>query len=256
MDEARAVAWSQYSIGGPSMTGRTANHLIFLLCFIGGLAVSTLEAAAQTVPTGYTIPDITLSPDHRYGVTVPGLDTPNPHNSLIEIKTGRVLAEIQADTGYERANHISLLPSRWTKDNSFLLWEVDGKWFDTALVLLKLENGEVVWQRNLLEIGQQAILARTKRAAPRKYRAAKEQNKGNGSAYPDGFTVVVTVGGKEGESLSLPLAIFVSLTSNPKGQEDPKFINLDAELEASMNSEGKFTVTKFHLGTKSPASRW
>ena len=98
------------------MTGRTANHLIFVLCFIGGLAVSTLEAAAQTVPTGYTIPDITLSPDHRYGVTVPGLDTPNPHNSLIEIKTGRVLAEIQADTGYERANHISLLPSRWTKD--------------------------------------------------------------------------------------------------------------------------------------------
>ena len=135
------------------------------------------------------------------------------------------------------------------------MWEVDGKWFDTALVLLKLENGEVVWQRNLLKMGQQAILARTKRAAPRKYRAAKEQNKGNGSAYPDGFTVAVSVGGKEGEPFSLPLAIFVSLTSNPKGQEDPKFINLDAELEASMNREGKFTVTKFNLGTKSPASR-
>ena len=77
------------------MTGRTANHLIFVLCFTGGLAVSTDEAAAQIVPSGYTIPDITLSPDHRYGVTVPGLDTPNPHNSLIEIKTGRVLAVIQ-----------------------------------------------------------------------------------------------------------------------------------------------------------------
>jgi hypothetical protein len=235
------------------MTGRTANHLIFVLCFTGGLAVSTDEAAAQIVPSGYTIPDITLSPDHRYGVTVPGLDTPNPHNSLIEIKTGRVLAVIQADTGYERANHISLVPSRWAKDNSFLLWEVEGKWFDTALVLLKLENGKVEWQRNLLKIGQQAILARTKRAAPRKYRAAKEQNKGNGSAYPDGFTVAVTVEGKEGEPLSLPLAIFVSLTSNPK--EIPKFVNLDAELEASMSSEGKFTVTKFNLGTKPTAPR-
>src|SRR5262249_6024584 len=175
------------------MTGRTANYLIFVLCFAGGLAVSTDEAAAQIVPTGYTIPDITLSPDHRYGVTVPGLDTPNPHNSLIEVKTGRVLAEIQTDTGYEPANHMELLPSRWTKDNSFLLWEVDGKWSDTALVL------KVEWQRNLLEIGQQAILARTKQAALGKHRAAKEQNKGNGSAYPDGFTVDVAVEGKEGK---------------------------------------------------------
>ena len=132
------------------MTCLTANQLIFVLCFTGWLVVSIAEAAAQTVPTGYTIPDITLSPDHRYGVTVPRLDTPNPHNSLVEIKTGRV-AEIQADTGYEQANHVQLLHSRWTKDNSFLLWEVDGKWCDVALVLLKLENGKVEWQRNLLE---------------------------------------------------------------------------------------------------------
>jgi hypothetical protein len=236
------------------MTGLTANQLIFVLCFTGGLVVSIAEAAAQTVPTGYTIPDITLSPDHRYGVTVPRLDTPNPHNSLVEIKTGRVLAEIQADTGYERANHMELLPSRWTKDNSFLLWEVDGKWCDVALVLLKLENGKVEWQRNLLEIGQQAILARTKQAAPRKYRAAKEQNKGKGSDSPDGFTVDVAVKGKEGEPLSLPLAIHAFLTSNPKGIED--LINLDARLDASMNSEGKFTVTNFHLGTKPTAPRW
>ena len=165
----------------------------------GAVAIDT--TAAQIAPTGYTIPDITLSPDHRYGVTVPGLDMPNPHNSLIETKTGRLLAEIQAATGYEQANHISLLPSRWTRDNSYLLWEVDGKWCDTALVLLKLENGNVEWQRDLLTIGQQAILARTKQAAPGKYRDAKEQNKGNGSAYPDGFTVDVVAEGKEGEPL-------------------------------------------------------
>ena len=238
------------------MLGRTLDHLIVVLCFAGGLAVSSDAAVAQIVPAGYTIPDITLSPDHRYGVTVPGLDTPNPHNSLIEIKTGRVLAEIEADTGYEHANHIELLPSRWTKDNSFLLWEVDSKWCDRALVLLKLENGKVEWQRNLLKIGQQAILARTKQAAPGKYRAAKEQNKGNGSDYPDGFTVDVVVASEAGKPLSLPLAIRVFLTSNPKGMGDPKFINLDARLDASMNSEGKFTVTNFHLGTKPPAPRW
>ena len=134
------------------------------------------------------------------------------------------------------------------------MWEVDGKWCDVALVLLKLENGKVEWQRNLVEIGQQAILARTKQVAARKYRAAKEQNKGKGSDSPDGFTVDVAVKGKEGEPLSLPLGIHVCLTSNPKGIED--HINLDARLEASMNSEGKFTVTNFHLGTKPTAPRW
>ena len=235
------------------MNGRTAHRLVLMLCLIGGL-VAIDAVGAQVAPTGYTIPDITLSPDHRYGVTVPGLDTPNPHNSLVEIKTGRVLAEIQAYTGYVSANHISLRPSRWTRDNAFLLWEVDGKWCDTALVLLKLDSGKVAWQRNLLEMGQQAILARTKQAAPAKYRDAKKQNEGNGSAYPDGFTVDVAVEGKEGESLALPLAIHVYLTSNPKGIEH--FINLDARLDASMNSEGTFTVTKFHLGAKPPAPRW
>jgi hypothetical protein len=227
-----------------------------MLCFSAMVAVTIDTTAAQIARTGYTIPDVTLSPDHRYGVTVPGLDTPNPHNSLVEIKTGRVLAEIQATTGYEEANHVSLLPSRWTRDNSYVLWEVDGKWCDTALVLLKLENGNVEWQRDLLKIGQQAILARTKQVVPRKYRDAKEQNKGNGSAYPDGFTVDVAVEGKGSEPLSLPLTIHVYLTSNPKGIDDPQFINLDARLDASMNSEGTFTVTKFHLGTKPPAPRW
>ena len=142
------------------------------------------------------------------------------------------------------------LPSRWTKDNSFVLWEVDGKWFDTALVLLKVKDGKVEWQRNLLEMGQQAILARTKQAAPKKYLDAKKQNRLNGSAYPDGFTVDVAVESKEDEPLSLPLAIHVDLTSNPKDIEG--FINLNAHLDASMNSEGTFTVTNFHLEPPSP----
>jgi len=238
------------------MNGLTTNQLGLVLCFIGWLVVSIGQAAAQVVPAGYTIPDVTLSPDHRYGVTVPGLNTPNAHNSLVEIQTGLVLAEIKADVGYEQSNHISLLPSRWTKDNSFVLWEVDGKWCDTALVLLKLENGKVAWQRNLLKIGQEAILARTKQIALKKYLAAMEQNKGNGSAYPDGFTVDVAVEGNEGEPLTLPLKIHAYLTSNPKGIEDPKFVNLDARLDASVSSEGGFTVTEFHLGTKPPAPRW
>ncbi len=237
------------------MHAQTTNQFISALCLAAGL-VWTSYAAAQIAPTGYTIPDITLSPDHRYGVTVPGLDTPNPQNSLVDVKTGHVLAVIHANTGYEQANHVSLLPSRWARDGSFLLWEVDGKWCDTALVLLKLQSGTVEWQRDLLKLGQQAILTRTKQTAARKYRAAKEQNKEHGSAFPDGFTVDVAVESKEGEPLLLPLTIHVYLTSNPKSIEDQKHINLDARLDAFVDSEGKFTVTKFHLGTTPPAPRW
>ena len=117
---------------------------ILIFCFFAALGPSNGAAVGQTVPVGYTILDITLSPDHRYGVTVPDLNTPNPQNSLVEVETGRVLALIQGNTGYESANHNSVLPSRFAQDDSLLLWEVDGKWCDTALVLLKLENGTVV----------------------------------------------------------------------------------------------------------------
>jgi hypothetical protein len=228
---------------------------VLFLCLLATLSISNGHALGQTAPAGYEIPESTLSPDHLYGVTVPSLDTPNPHNSLVEVKTGNVLAVIQANVGYEQSNHISLLPSRWTKDGSFLLWEVDGKWCDTALVLLKLQNGKVEWQIDLLKTGQQTILAKTKQAAPKKYRAAKEQNKDDGSAYPEGFTVDVVVVSKEDEeSLSLPLALHVYLTSNPKAIEGK--IDLNARLDAIVNGNGTFSVTNFHLGATPPARRW
>ena len=229
---------------------------ILIFCFFAALGPSNGAAVGQTVPVGYTILGITLSPDHRYGVTVPDLNTPNPQNSLVEVETGRVLAVIQANTGYESANHNSVLPSRWAQDDSLLLWEVDSKWCDTALVLLKLENGTVVWQLNLLKTGQQAILALTKRAKPKKYFAAKEKTRDSGSDYPDGFTVDVVAEGNENDALSLPLKIHAYLTSNPKsiaGQEDT---NLDSRLDAVVDKDGKFRVTNFHLGVMPPAPRW
>ncbi len=237
------------------MKPKLAPGLVLFVCVLATLSIASGHALGQTAPAGYEIPESTLSPDHLYGVTVPGLDTPDPRNSLVEVKTGNVLAVIQANVGYKQANHISLLPSRWTKGDSFLLWEVDGKWCDTALVLLKLQNGKVEWQIDLLKTGQQAILAKTRQATPRKYRAAKEQNKGNGSAYPDGFTVdVVVVSKGDEEPLSLPLALHVYLTSNPKAIEG--MIDLNARLDAVVNGNGTFSVTNFHLGATPPARNW
>ncbi len=95
---------------------------VFLSAVIFAAFVTLNGAAAEeAVPAGNKILDITLSPDHRYGVTVPetvpDLYDPTPQNRLVEVKTGRVLTLIQAGTGYERANHNAVLPSRWAKDD-------------------------------------------------------------------------------------------------------------------------------------------
>jgi hypothetical protein len=227
---------------------------ILVFCFFAALGTSNGAAAGQIIPAGYKVLDITLSADRRYGVTVPDLNTPNPQNSLVEAETGRVLAIIQANTGYESANHNTVLPSRWAKDDSLLLWEVDGKWCDTALVLLKLQNGAVVWQLDLLKAGQQAILALTKRAKPKKYLVAEEENRGSGSAYPDGLTIDVMAEADKNEAPSLPLKVHAYLTSNPKSIES--LTNLDSRLDAVVDKDGKFRVTNFRLGAIPPAPRW
>ena len=105
-----------------------------------------VTALAQHIPKGFVVPKCTLSPDGRYGVTVPVLDqhedSENPENSVIELKTGRTIAVIKTKvTGWNRMAHGGVLPCRWSPDGSLLLWEVDGKWFRDAVVLsVKVER--------------------------------------------------------------------------------------------------------------------
>jgi hypothetical protein len=203
-------------------------------------------AADPKAPKGFMVPGSSLSPDKRFGVTVPiraehGEDA-EPKNSLIEVKTGRVLAVIKAETAWDHANHREVMPSRWSKDGALLLWEVDGKWFHDAFVLIKIEDGNVKWQTDILKAAQQEILARTKKATPKKYAAAKKQNEGSGSAYPEGFSVDVdAVGG-----ITTPLRVKVVLSSNPKGIEG--IPSLYSHMEAVVDSEGRFAVKDFGLG--------
>ena len=237
-------------------------HLIRALRLIAMGFLVMVPASAQSIPAGYTIPDITLSPDHTYGVTVPENahydDIHNPQNKLVEVKTGRVLAVIKANAGWDRGNYDNVLPANWSADGSLMLWHVDGKWSPTALVLLQIEKGTVKWQIDLLKTAQQAILAQTKKAQPQTYAAAKKQNAGSGSAFPDGFTVDVSAGGSDASPLttsteapkpiSLPLAVHADLTSNPKQLDSfPKNAELDSELDGVVDENGKFTVTKFQL---------
>ena len=204
-------------------------------------------------PAGFAVPVSTFSPDKRYGVLAPDLDHYNDaatqQNKLVEVKTGRVLAVIQAETGMVHMNQGGILPSRWSADGSLLLWKVDGKWCPRALVLVKIDNGEVKWQRDLLKTAQQEILARTRKASPKRYAAAKKQNAGNGSAYPDGFTVNVTDADQGDAPLSLPLAIATVLESDPKAIESfPEKAKINSEMDAIVDPNGKFVVKNFHLG--------
>lgn len=208
-------------------------------------------ARSLRLPKGYSIPPITRSPDGRYGVLIPDINHYDWHkeqNKLIDLRTGRTLAVIHAFPTALHKSHGQIDAGNWSRDRSLFLWRVEGKWSPTALVLLKIRNGRVLWQLNILRAAQKATLIRTKRASPRRYRAAMRENKGNGAAYPDGFTVDVTVNVEPGKTLTLPLNVTASLTANPKELEGyPKEAELKSELSGIVTKAGKFKVTGFAL---------
>ena len=205
------------------------------------LLLASPFAHTQEKRPAFTVPDSTLSPDRRYGVTVPSSATAaKGSNELVEVATGKTLAVIKAATVFDRTNHETLLPSRWSKDGKFLLWEVDGKWFPHALVLLKLEESKVT-QYNLLELAQKAILAETKKASPDKYEAARKENANTGSAYPEGFSVDV----EALDPVILPIHLRIALSSNPKGIEGA--LTLESSMDAVLTEEGKLEIKLFKL---------
>ncbi len=185
---------------------------------------------------GFGVVRSSLSPDKRYGVLAPAdfdhYDETKQQNKLVEVNTGRTLAVIDAETGKAGfMNHGGIQPSRWSADGSLLLWEVAGKWSPRALVLFKIEDGKVKWQRNLLKMAQQAILTRTRKFLPKDFAA---------------FTAIdVKVTGKEDAPLSLPLAVHAEFDSNPKAIVPPPSVYVHSEMEATIDSDGKLIVKEF-----------
>jgi hypothetical protein len=170
-------------------------------------------------------------------------------NKVVELRTHHTVALIQAEPGYDRAlNFHETAPPRWSPDSSFLLWKVNGKWNPDALVLLKIEQNQAKWQLDVLKTAQQAVLSRTRTAAPKQYAIAKKANAGNGRAFPDGFTVDVTTDGENSDTVSLPLVVHADLTANPKQIEGEP--NLVSHLDAIVTEDGKFVVKNFQLGAR------
>jgi hypothetical protein len=180
-------------------------------------------------PDGFGVERSSLSPDKRYGVLAPDsdhYDETKHQNKLVEVETGRTIALVDAETGQAGfVNHGGIEPARWSADGSLLLWEVAGKWSPRALVLLKIEDGKVKWQRDLLK----AILTRTRRFLPK--------------GFGDFTGIDVQVTGKEDAPISLPLAMHVEFDTNPKPLVPPP--NSHYTMEATINSEGKLIVKSF-----------
>jgi hypothetical protein len=213
----------------------------------------SIPGFGEDLATGFTIPESTMSPDRRFGVTVPMMEDyerlKDPKNSLVEIPSGRVVAVIEADVGWDRMGHSGVIPARWSPDGSLVVWQVDGKWAPDSVVLLKLAKNKFLWQTNILKAAQLAILSRTRQAAPKKYASVKIEHVGWGSAYKDGFTIDV----EALDPISLPMKIQATLTSDPKFPEGKATLN--AHLRAMVDERGKFVVTEFAL-TRGPTKKF
>jgi|GEM_PF-1935855 len=238
------------------------NRTTWIFAGLVTLVLSSFSGAnGQTLPKGWFIPDNTLSPDHKYGVTAfdnTDNDAPDGAKSqIIEVKTGHLLGAVQADLAMKNMNHDEIVPTRWTEDDSTLLWQVDGKWGFSDIVLITLGNGKIQSQVDLLDLLQKEILKRTREATPNNYAKIKATSGDFGSWYKDGFAIDCVLDqkgdGTDGP-LKFPLIYHVFLTSNTKGMDD--IINVNSRMIASVSKDGTVQVDNFHMGNKPPARTW
>lgn len=135
-----------------------------------------------------------------------------------------------------------------------MLWAVTSKWCHRSLVYLQIANDRVVWQSDLLRTSQQEILMRVKAAAPEPYAAAVQENRGNGKAYPEGFTIDVEP--DKGAEEHLPLRFLVCLTSGPKGFSGvPAEAAIVASMRGVLAENGSITWANFKVLTREQAIR-
>jgi len=133
----------------------------------------------------------------------------------------------------------------WSRDSSMLCWIFPDKWFPESYLALKLRDGKLAWQVELMKLAQREILARTEAAAPVNFAAVKLENAGWGSAYPEGFTIYVV---EPQKGFVPPLVCEVSLTSDPKGSDDePDENGVLAWLTLAVAADGSVSFSNFRV---------
>ena len=217
----------------------------------GALAAGgmTFGGEGQLLEGGhYLVPDSTLSPSGHLGVAVPVLEfddkIKDPKNRLVEVKTGRAIAELDCRwPAWNRSNHGGYAAG-WSKDGALLRWTVEGKWFCDTLFIVKLKDHAVVWQKDLVPDCQKTILKLLKAKVPKAYAREKKWNEGSGAAYPEGFSVDVRTEDGDDAPEKLPLKVHVDITSDPKGIHKEA---IDAWLDAVLDEDGKLTFGELRL---------
>jgi hypothetical protein len=200
----------------------------------------------------------TISPNKRYGVTIPQGSAADQgsiakQNDLIELSDNRVLGRINADTAFAHMNNLEILPGWWSSDDSYLLWQVKGPWGMYTQMLICLKGDKITWELDVLRALQRAILTKTEAIDPEKFLAAMKANWGNGSAYPETFTVDSHAENANQGPLIFPVRFHVYLTSNPKGADGVP--EVDSSMEATLSQDGAIAITEFHDG-KSQMAPW
>jgi len=223
---------------------------------IVGQVVNSSTANRSSTTAAQLGPDLAhyelraLSPSGRYAVTVPKGEfvdqIADSKNQLITATTGTTLAQLPGWVGHNRMNHGGC-DGTWSKDESLLVWIVDGKWSSDSVVVAKTGGARVDWVVDLSPPCQRAILERLKGVDALAYTRAKERNNGNGSAYPEGFTIDVRTGDVEGEDPKLPLKVRIDLTSDPKGMHNE---SVECWLDAVLDEHGKLSFGEFHMGRR------
>jgi hypothetical protein len=160
---------------------------------------------------------------------------------VVEIKTGKLVVELDGWEAWNHSNHGGY-GAKWSQDGLILHWEVEGKWTSLVVVIVKMNEGRFVWQKDIVPACWKAILAKTKATNPVAYTREKEENKGNGAAYPEGFTVDVRVDDEESTPLKLPLKVYIDLTSDPKSSRRGI---IDSWMNAVLGKDGKLTFGAF-----------
>ena len=103
---------------------------------MSGVAVEMLRAfiafvilvrGASVVAADPSVRLSTISPDGKFAVTIPTRPMPADlqelHNTIIEVETGRVLAELPNDTIFQDDTY-RVSGARWLPDSSVLFWYV------------------------------------------------------------------------------------------------------------------------------------
>ena len=195
---------------------------------IFSLALLAASAAAGQAPGLSHLSEKALSPDGRLGILVPrGASTGSPE--LIEVKTGRILATLEARD----------VDAVWSKDGSTLVWSAKGKWGPWSMAIIEIKKGRVISQTDILSILQNELYRRLKKAEPALYAKIEKENGGSGlhSLFMDVYARPSQDAGS--------VLIVAGLTSDPNDAQ-PYDLQLQADITAQTVPGGKLAFGEFH----------